>query len=197
MGTRGILGFVIDGQVKATYNHFDSYPSYLGVKVLDYVKGIKDRAALAEQIKALKVVDQMDKPDADTLAQLVRDGFADTGVSTGTDWYAALRNTQGDVDAIVRSGYLTDSGEFWKDSLFCEWGYLINLDEGTLEVYKGFQTAYHRAGRFAQRKPANWKPPYKGAEFYYPIALVGTFPFDTDVSHEEFISTLEPESVDA
>lgn len=30
MGTRGAIGFAVDGELKMAYNHFDSYPSYLG-----------------------------------------------------------------------------------------------------------------------------------------------------------------------
>ena len=38
MGTRGIVGFVSGGQEKLTYNHSDSYPSGLGVAVLEWAK---------------------------------------------------------------------------------------------------------------------------------------------------------------
>lgn len=39
MGTRGFVGFVIDGQEKIGYNHFDSYPDGLGVDVLSWLRG--------------------------------------------------------------------------------------------------------------------------------------------------------------
>jgi hypothetical protein len=38
MGTRGTWGFVLDGEEKLTYNHFDSYPDCLGVEVLDALR---------------------------------------------------------------------------------------------------------------------------------------------------------------
>ncbi|SVD17359.1 uncharacterized protein METZ01_LOCUS370213, partial [marine metagenome] len=34
MGTRGAIGFTIDGQNKLTYNHMDSYPEWLGARIL-------------------------------------------------------------------------------------------------------------------------------------------------------------------
>jgi hypothetical protein len=34
MSTRGVFGFRIDGEDKVTFNHFDSYPSGLGEKIL-------------------------------------------------------------------------------------------------------------------------------------------------------------------
>lgn len=33
MGTRGMYGFYRNGVTKATYNHFDSYPEWLGKKL--------------------------------------------------------------------------------------------------------------------------------------------------------------------
>lgn len=32
-----------------------------------------------------------------------------------------------------------DNNDFILDSLSCEWGYILNLDNNTLEVWKGFQ----------------------------------------------------------
>lgn len=41
---------------------------------------------------------------------------------------------------MLRDGVfeMVDAGEFPKDSLSCEWAYIINLDDATLEVCKGF-----------------------------------------------------------
>ena len=37
MSTRGMYGFYKDGVTKATYNHYDSYPSCLGHKVINFL----------------------------------------------------------------------------------------------------------------------------------------------------------------
>ena len=34
----------------------------------------------------------------------------------------------------------TDSYEFAKDSLYCEWAYIIDFDKNAFEVYKGLNT---------------------------------------------------------
>lgn len=60
-----------------------------------------------------------------------------------------------------------NSWEFAKDSLFCEWAYVVDLDADTLEVYRGFQEAPHTDGRWASEEPA------KG---YFPCRLVRTLP---------------------
>ena len=36
MGTRGALGFKINGEYKVTYNHFDSYMEGLGKEVISF-----------------------------------------------------------------------------------------------------------------------------------------------------------------
>lgn len=51
MGTRGLLGHIIRSKNirKASYNHFDSYPSGLGRQVAKFVQGLS-----AEQIEIMK-----------------------------------------------------------------------------------------------------------------------------------------------
>jgi hypothetical protein len=58
MGTRGLIGFVIKGRRRATYNHFDSYPEGLGFDVLRFIlsldeEGIKEMQALVEDASPL------------------------------------------------------------------------------------------------------------------------------------------------
>lgn len=37
MSTRGAYGFILNGEEKITYNHCDSYPSYLGINILKFL----------------------------------------------------------------------------------------------------------------------------------------------------------------
>ena len=36
--------------------------------------------------------------------------------------------------------FMATANEFIDDSLFCEWGYIANLDTHALEIYRGLQT---------------------------------------------------------
>ena len=56
------------------------------------------------------------------------------------DWYCLLRHAQGDLN-VYKNGlrYMIDNHDFIKDSLFCEYAYIINLDTKRLEFYVGFQ----------------------------------------------------------
>jgi len=37
MGTRGVIGYIIDGNLIESYNHFDSYPDALGQSAVEQV----------------------------------------------------------------------------------------------------------------------------------------------------------------
>jgi len=188
MGTRGFIGWAIDGQLKMAYNHFDSYPSGLGVGVLEWLREAQStgdkHAAMVEAVRALRVIPQdAPPPTAEQIQEMKR--YANPGVGGPItnkevhDWYQLLRNTQGDPAAILDAGYIEDASDFAQDSLFCEWGYLIDLDEGVLEVYEGFQTKPHSSGRFA--------PPTD------QVALIRRYQLNGLPTNEEFLEDTEPE----
>lgn len=168
MGTRGLVGFVIDGEVKASYNHFDSYPTGLGCDVVKAVNAGID----ADKVRALRMVKEDQKPTVDEQANLLK--HANLGVSTGNpaEWYVLLRDLQGDLLGTLDAGYMIDSLNFAADSLFCEWGYLVNLDTETVEVYRGFVKDQSR-GRFATM---DFHKDHR-VEQYLPITLLREVPF--------------------
>jgi hypothetical protein len=61
---------------------------------------------------------------------------------------------------------------FAADSLFCEWGYVINLDDNLFEVYKGFnKDALDEKERFASLTVKDDNSGYKQIKFVkaYPL----------------------------
>ena len=42
MGTRGLLGFIIKGVRKSTYNDCDSYPEWLGERIIEFIISLDD-----------------------------------------------------------------------------------------------------------------------------------------------------------
>lgn len=167
MGTRGAIGFRIDGGDKIAYNHFDSYPDGVGDDIVSFVEGTSDWDDLRARVRALRVIDGKTPPTANEIGTLA--GFMDLGVGGQDvrDWYCLLRKTQGDLGAILEAGVMVDASKFMADSLFCEWAYVVNLDDMTFEVYRGFQKAKHDRGRYASEKDT---------EGYYPVALIEAFP---------------------
>lgn len=177
MGTRGITGFVIDEVEKIGYQQYDSYPDGVGLNVLNFLR-TADLDVVRQQARYLQVVNQDEPPTEEQIIRLAP--YANTAVSTGspTEWYVLLRETQGDPAAILNAGFVEDHSLFPADSLFCEWGYIIDLDNDVLEVYKGFQTEDHADGRFHDLDTKDEK--------YRPIRLVASWPLDALPEAEEF-----------
>ena len=155
MGTRGIIGLVNNDIEKITYNHFDSYPDALGMDVLKWARETDAKDGwdeVREKATALRLVDEQEHLTAEeAIEHALHTDTSVGGPSTSQtpDWYQALRHLQGNLQGYLDAGVMIDSGTFPLDSLFCEWGYLINLDDSTFEVYQGFQTSPPLAGRWA------------------------------------------------
>lgn len=177
MGTRGSFGVHVDGETKATYNHYDSYPSCLGEAIASQmVNLLKDMGVnkLKEQARNLRMVDP-DSTPTDEDKEFLK-AYTDLSVSeqSDDDWYCVTRDLQGHLDEIIRLGVMLEGGtSFLNDSLFCEWAYIVNLDTMKLEVYKGFQTEPHEQGRYGAANKEGRKA--GGGSTYYPVALIAEF----------------------
>jgi len=189
MGTRGFVGFVVDGQEKITYNHWDSYPGGLGMEVLTWLRSILDSGMeWKSYVRNLRMVSEASRPGSEEIERLQQYAVTNVGEQRIDDWYCLLRNTQGDPGAILAAGYAIDSGDFPTDSLFAEWGYIVDTDTDTLEVYEGFQRQPHNLGRFAHRAPKeiNLGP----GRQYYPVALRAAWSFNALPTGEDFLGVL-------
>lgn len=84
------------------------------------------------------------------------------------------------MEATLDAGVMIDSAGFLADSLFCEWAYVINLDDCVLEVYRGFQSEPHSKGRYAAPSGCSvyYLPARDGCSVYHPVALVASLPLD-------------------
>lgn len=186
MSTRGFITFVVDGIEKTTYNHFDSYPDGLGVAVLDFARGDMQRAR--DLARSLQVVDSDGHPDEEQKAALLQYANLNVGEQSTDDWYCLLRETQGNPAAILASHFLLDGHDFPANSLFAEYGYVIDFDAERLEAYRGFQRNSHTEGRFADRP---------GRENgYYPVALAASWPFTGLPSDGEFVTAIDGEEAE-
>jgi hypothetical protein len=81
---------------------------------------------------------------------------------------------------------LIDNYSFAKDSLFCEWTYVVDLDSEELEVYRGFNKSSVPAGeRFAALDVDRESE-------YSPVRLAGRWRLDDLPSEDAFIRHLSP-----
>jgi hypothetical protein len=120
MSTRGVIGYRAGGKDFLHYNHQDSYPSQLGLRVLAMIR-------------------------------------------TGN-----LAPVEPDED--------DDATEFIGDSVMCQYAYIFNLDDQTLEYYIGVNSDRNAPGRYVDR--GSWTDPTDNKE-YYGVRLAKVIPFDT------------------
>ena len=67
--------------------------------------------------------------------------------------------------------YMLDSADFLKDSLFCEWAYIINLSTKRLEVYRGFQVRKPSPNRYDLQVADGENPAYWNCSLESDIPL--------------------------
>lgn len=197
MGTRNSTLIQLDGQYKlAQYGQWDGYPSGQGATALAFLRTLNTaakRAAFAAKVKALKVL-----TDAEQEALYNENAHETTHPHFSRDCGA-------EVLALINKGKATEIGNninleasFVKDPLFCEWAYVIDLDKGTFEVFKGFNTrALGKGQRFyfdghkgeEQRPYDNEKgKPYR----YYPVRLLKSYNLAKLPTEKQFLADCEP-----
>lgn len=142
MGTRGYIGIKKDNVLKGMYNHFDSYPTGLGISVIEDINKIKKEnriKVLNETFDYIQLVNDDIEPTDQIIKECETAGVVNLGVSNQDlkDWYCLLRETQMNFSIYLNKKipYMLDGNDFLKDELFCEWAYIIDLDENLLKVY--------------------------------------------------------------
>jgi|WetSurSiteA1Bulk_404760.scaffolds.fasta_scaffold00318_9 hypothetical protein len=141
MSTRGAVGFVANKKWYVTYNHSDSYPEYLGMHVLNFCKAVTNWEYLKTLVEKVTLVDEDIKPTQDLIDKYSIYSDTNVGNQSLEDWYCLLRCLQGEKIlyevALGNVEHMIDDHMFLADSLYCEWAYIIDLDDFTLKVYKG------------------------------------------------------------
>lgn len=173
MSTRGVVGFRYKEQDKVMYNHSDSYPDYLGLTTIEAVRKYTDEQLISAYNK-ITLVDSDETPSEKLQEQYTK--YHCGGVSTGkkSEWYALLREAQGNIDAYVTDAkleHMINGRRSLFDSLFSEYAYIINLDDKTLEFYVGFNKDKAAAGRYSgfTEDPK---------EVYYGVRLAKVYTFE-------------------
>lgn len=188
MGTRGLVGLYHKGITKAAYNQFDSYPSELGVTIL---KEIRDAVLQGVDLKAIfesiVLVDERAIPTPEEVE--ATEFYHDLTVSNRatSDWYCLLRKAQGTLFPYLdgRLKYMIDYADFIKNSLFCEWAYLINLDTEMFEVWRGYQQKPVKGNRYGVQFDENTKTSI--GERYFPCRMVKEYRLAELPTNDDFL----------
>lgn len=181
MGTRGLYCAVLGGEFRiAQYGQWDAYPSGQGEEVYSFTKELVDSGGLAafkEKVSKLRAASPED------IEAVWKSAVADGSGLVGMDVSAAVAKShpefQRDLAAgifrlvnmdKVRAVDLRQS--FASDGLFCEWAYVLDLDNDELEVHKGGRrNASSVKGRFSGMKSTS------GNDDYGPVIEVASFSF--------------------
>lgn len=133
MGTRGLMAFVVDGETKAGYVHWDSYPSGLGVGVLEWLHSAlnEQTGKVLTQVRNLVVVNDETTPTAEQIEALKQ--YANTLVSSKSldEWYVLLRETQGDPAKTLEAGHMYGDTKLqsYRLGYFSEYTYVVDFDK--------------------------------------------------------------------
>jgi hypothetical protein len=142
MGTRGAYGFRVGGKDTIFYNGHDSYPQGLGQEVVDWVKANLDNFNVLREIaKQFNPSDEEYEPECGA---------------------KGLHLT-----ILLKTG--AAHNDFLKNSLFCEYAYIVNFDTNNLELYRGANRNKSTRGRYADFRIPTIK--------YHGVYLVGEFDF--------------------
>lgn len=178
MGTRHLIAVQSGGEYKvAQYGQWDGYPSGQGVDILRFLKNV-NRTTFCVEVSKLKFY------TSEEYAEL-KDTFEGTKVPTHLSRDTSADILQMIVDGKLSNEKLYNSIDFAGDSLFCEWCYVINLDDNTLEVFAGFnQEKLDPSERFADFDDA--------VEKYRPVKFKASWSLEALPDEAEFVTTLDP-----
>ena len=140
MGTRNLTAVYIDGEYKiAQYGQWDGYPEGQGLTALMFCRAIADKDARAEIAEKFRKCSWITQAEVDRRNAMITNGEVK---NWGKEWPELHRDTGAEILAIVANSEkglaLKNDLSFAADSLFCEWAWVIDLDAGTFEGYRGF-----------------------------------------------------------
>lgn len=188
MGSRGFVGFVVDGKEAISYNHASSYPGGVGLEVLAWLNRVNLDVA-ARFAKGVRIVTDATPPTDDDIECLAP--YLDRhvgGTSERPTWYQLLHGTMGRIGEMIAAGAVLDAGDFPRKDPRCAWGYLVDFDTWRLEVYRGYQKQSHGEGRFADAG--------RNEDGYYPCRLVASWPLDERPDEDAFLAALNDDDED-
>ena len=192
MGTRHLTMVIQNHETKISqYGQWDGYPESQGVTVLSFLKEKENIDKLKEILPKIRFENEQDIKEKEEFskstgakeglvnipqADLYKQKYPLDSRDIGGAILEKLLEYQNE-DEIV----LVDAEGFAADSLFCEWAYVVDLDNYTLEVYRGFnESRLTSKDRFYNL--------HKVHQRFYPIKILKTFSLEKLPDVEKFVS---------
>ena len=179
MGTRHLICVVKNGEYKvAQYGQWDGYPSGQGKDILNFLNSEEfDLEVFRKKVDQVRWLTEEEIKTINSMRNW-QGKYPYLSRDCGADILNHIFNSDEPLT-------VNDSLSFAGDSLFCEWAYVINLDNDTLEVYSGFN-----------KQPLKEDERFYGCENsdskeYYPVKFVKEYDLHNLPSDKEFIDELE------
>lgn len=179
MGTRNLVCVVLNKKFKvAQYGQWDGYLDGQGKIVVNFIANEMNLSRFKRALSECRFVSQKESE-----AIWNAGGHAKEALSRdrGADILQMIQDGTYQVYKGIEEGRITIKGKpvrllcdqkvFAKESLLCEYAYVLDLDKEILEVYKGFNTSGKCEGRFKHMKPSDTTGEYG------TITLLTTMPF--------------------
>ena len=183
MGTRHLTMVIRNNETKvAQYGQWDGYPTGVGQTIVEFLmeklnlelfeKALGECTFLSNDEVRGRWEEAGAKPGNNLVSMHIADKFKSL--------YPELsRDTGAEVLELIQTGEareLVDSSSFAADSLFCEYAYVVDMDNKVLEIYEGFNTKQLTpADRFHNINSAR---DISHNTEYEPVKLCKAIPFD-------------------
>jgi hypothetical protein len=186
MGTRHLICVFKDNEYKvAQYGQWDGYPGGQGVRILKFLREEMVRPAFDSGVAKLRWLAEREIEELNREQVNLAD-YPELSRDTSAELLPLILQSSEQNNRPIK---LINHIEFAKDSLFCEWAYVIDLDKNTLEVYKGFnKQPLDSKERFYSEKEPNVS---HREDQYYPVALVKKYELDALPTEEAFLSEFQ------
>jgi hypothetical protein len=180
MGTRHLTCVFMDNEYKvAQYGQWDGYPTGAGEDIIKFLENC-DLIKFRDKLTKVRFTNDKDQEEVDKFLVSIgaKNGWMDMEQSKEFQkrYYHLSRDRGSEILDIIyktrKKLALDNIIEFAYDGLFCEWVYVINLDDNTLEIYKGCnKEPLSKDERFYNGDKPN-------EDGYYPARLFKKYPLD-------------------
>lgn len=187
MGTRSVSAISIDGEIVLSQTkQLDGYPMGLGMEIVNEIKSHWTKDSVVSAMLRVKQVDDISKckteEDVDNL-------LSQSNYLNHIGLQRALEKLRENPNETYRMS--VNNILFGQDGLFCEWGYVVDIDRFILEIYKGGnKTKPVQEGFFA----GDGYISSSGEDRWYPIVKVAEIDLNQSFSDiEDQLEAIYPE----
>ena len=191
MGTRNLTCVVMDNSFRiAQYGQYDGYPAGQGAIILEFLKGFPGkkeeefrkkldlvRFYTEEEMHGFLVRHGMDGPVPTHVAESFYVNHPELYRSTGARILDLVYSAKKPVK-------LCNNILFAANSAWCEWAYVVDMDQRCLDVYSGFN--YRPVGKANRFHDLPLCEVHSGMKQCYPVRRIRSYGFDNLPDPEMF-----------